>query len=92
MNEFYEQCQEKFHRRAVEHKRSLEPWKDYSLGYLQERLYDEHVELNDEIIKRTMSNAENIDAIMDECTDVANFAWFIYEWAKRKKDKKDKAK
>lgn len=73
---FREACQEKFERKAKENNRTLEPWKDEPINYLRDRLEEEKDELFDAMFDG------DPEAIMDECLDVANFAWFIYENAK----------
>ncbi len=73
---FMEACRKKFERKAKENNRTLQPWKDEHEDYLLYRLEEEKQELFDAMI-----DGEH-EAIMDECMDVANFAWFIYEQAK----------
>ena len=69
---FIDKCMEKFERRAKENSRTVEPWKIYTDHFLRKRLGEEFKELFDE--------ADNgPEAIMSECLDIANFAWFIYE-------------
>jgi NTP pyrophosphatase (non-canonical NTP hydrolase) len=73
---FIEKCKEKFERKAKENNRSVEPWKDKPTAFLCERLMEEFKELID------AADGGDPKAIMDECKDVANFAWFIYEQAR----------
>ena len=73
---FMAACTKKFERKAEENNRTLKPWEDESTAYLFERLMDEFKELID------AGDEGDPKAIMDECLDVANFAWFIYEQAK----------
>lgn len=74
---------EKFHgkylKRAIERKRSRTPWSDFEFDELFERLQDETSELYE-----AATELKDLKAVMDECLDVANFAWFIYEQAKAK--------
>jgi len=48
-------------------------WKSHTVNELKELLFNEYVELNSSII-----NKDLIENIQDECIDVANFAFFIY--------------
>ena len=73
---FMAECVKKFERRAEEKNRTLKPWEDNSTEYLCKRQLDEVNELFDAVVE------SDPEAIMDECLDVANFAWFIYEQAK----------
>jgi NTP pyrophosphatase (non-canonical NTP hydrolase) len=75
-DDFLKERLKKFKLRAIERKRSLYPWKDFSTAHLLERLFEEFQELVE------AADNENVDEIMDECLDVANYAWFIYEQAK----------
>ena len=75
---FMERCVEKFERRAKENNRTLQPWEYEPKNYMRDRLEEEKEELFD-----AMFDGDH-EAIMDECLDVANFAWFIYEQARRK--------
>ena len=75
---FMAECSFKFIRKAEENNRTLEPWKDEPTAYLCERLMEEFKELID------AADGGDPEAIMDECKDVANFVWFIYEQAKIK--------
>ena len=69
---FIEECIEKFERRAKENNRTTEPWEIYTDHFLRKRLGEEFKELFDEA-------DSGPKAIMSECLDIANFAWFIYE-------------
>jgi NTP pyrophosphatase (non-canonical NTP hydrolase) len=76
---FAEEFHRKFIRRAAERKRSLTPWSDFEFIELFERLQEETSELYEAIFEE-----KDMEAVMDECKDVANFAWFMYEQAKLK--------
>ena len=69
----------KFMRRAAERNRSLTPWVDFEFIELFERLQEETSELYEAAMEK-----KDMEAVMDECKDVANFAWFIYEQARFK--------
>lgn len=73
---FMEECYKKFIRKAKENNRTLQPWKDEPRNFLRDRLEEEKEELFD-----AMFDGDH-EAIMDECLDVANFAWFIYQQTK----------
>lgn len=73
---FMAACTKKFERKAEENNRTLKPWEDHSTSFLFKWLFDEFKELVD------AGNEGDPKAIMDECLDIANFAWFIYEQAK----------
>jgi hypothetical protein len=75
---FIGKCYEKFKRKAKENNRTLTPWTDEPDHYLRDRLEEEKEELFD-----AMFNGD-LECLMDECLDVANFAWFIYEQARAK--------
>ena len=74
---FAEEFHAKFLKRAIERKRSLTPWTDFESIELFERLQEETSELYEAIFE-----VGDMGAVMDECKDIANFAWFIYEQAK----------
>jgi NTP pyrophosphatase (non-canonical NTP hydrolase) len=73
---FMAECVKKFERRAEGKNRTLKPWEDNSTEFLCKRQVEEVRELID------AADGGDPKAIMDECLDVANFAWFIYEQAK----------
>ncbi len=75
---FINESHSKYLRRAVEKKKPLEPWLDHDYRYLLNRLLEEVEELRESL----EDNAFNPIEIADECKDVANIAWFIYERAK----------
>lgn len=69
----------KFMARTVERNRSLTPWRDLEFIELFERLQEETSELYEAATEK-----KDMKAVMDECKDVANFAWFMYEQARLK--------
>lgn len=77
---FIAYCTDKFERRAREKNKTVEPWKDSTINHLTERLLEEVNELFDAIM------GGNPEHVMDECKDVANFAWIIYEKARLEED------
>jgi hypothetical protein len=79
---FADEFHAKFLSRAEEKGRSLTPWSDFVFEELYERLIEEV----EELFQADLNDVTPED-IMDECKDVASFAWFIYEQAKAKRDK-----
>ena len=77
----------KFLRKAKEHSRSLEPWKDFGIDELFSRLEEEKDELGlaiNTFLKYLSSEKDmklSIEGVQDECLDVINFAWFIHQRA-----------
>ena len=69
---FMQKCMRKFEKRVRE-GRSRMPWKTFSLKHLSKRLRGEQLELWFSILDKDTQN------LLEECVDVANFAWFIYE-------------
>lgn len=74
---FADEFHAKYLARAIERKRSLTPWSDVAFINLFERLEEEISELYDAAMIE-----DDMEMVMDECKDIANFAWFIYEQAK----------
>ena len=73
IHSFSDKVLEKFMRVAKEKGRSTTPWKDYCDRQLMMRLLEEVSELQEALLKGAPVE------LMDECIDVAAFAWFIYE-------------
>lgn len=94
LEEFTKDCHIKFTTSSLEKNKSLDPWNYLNLQQLFERLIEEAEELKREIFEQEISDHkiekdgkffltnEKLERIMDECTDVSNFCWFIYERAK----------
>lgn len=78
--EFAENFYRKFIDKVDSDGRSLTPWRDFDFIELFGRLEEEVAELNESIME--LRSLDRSKRIMDECKDVANFAWFIYEIAK----------
>lgn len=80
---FFDAMLEKFHRRGKEHDRSLEPWKDYSVDFLADRLREEIGELVEAsgfpLGSPVWDERFLLDASSaDELLDVANFLMFLW--------------
>ena len=69
----------KYRLRAIEKGRSLTPWDSLTYVELFERMGEEKNEL---LLETRPVTPDGLRRMMDECKDVANFAWFMYEKAK----------
>lgn len=69
----------KFSKSAKEKDKTLSPWDDHDFEFLRERLRQEVQELDMALFHK------NREGIMEECLDVANFAWIIWEKARTAK-------
>jgi len=72
---------DKFFKRALEHDRSLKPWKDFSGGEIRERLEDEYKEYMKSCRFSTSFVYDD-----DELLDIANFAMFLWTMAQIDKE------
>jgi|TARA_Y100000310_G_C20663127_1_gene805909 hypothetical protein len=94
INKFSKDCYMKFIISSLEKDKSSQPWTDFDFGYLFEKLEKEGNELQWELDTQNgpivFIGDNALDRIMDECKDISNFAWFIYEKAKQIKNRRGK--
>jgi len=81
MTDFWGACESKMRRKAEEHGRSMEPWKEFDLPFLLDRIEEEIEEA-----KAAIDTDDWEENLADELTDIANFCAFIWLRLKEEKD------